>query len=79
MEKYTDAFLIGIMMAMSKQLVDMGVTKKYIPVINLFFGVGFSLAFNLEKGLQGALLYGLAYGLGANGTYDLTKILKAGK
>jgi len=73
---YTDIFLVGIIMAMSKQLTDMGVAKKVIPLINLFFGLGFSIAFNLDKGIREAILFGIIYGLSANGVYDLTKVAK---
>lgn len=62
------ALIIGI----SEILKKLGFNAKFIPIVNLFLGLGAGIALNMND-LKMGVFVGLAVGLSASGLYSGTK------
>lgn len=69
------AAFIAIVVGLSQITKNIGLANKYIPLLNLLFGVVLGISF-LTGDIKANVLQGLIIGLSASGLYDQSKLLK---
>lgn len=68
------AAFIAIVVGLSQITKNVGLANKYIPLLNLAFGVMLGVSF-LSGDIKANVLQGLIIGLSASGLYDQSKLL----
>lgn len=68
------AAFIAIVVGLSQITKNVGLANKYIPLLNLLFGVVLGILF-LTGDIKANVLQGLIIGLSASGLYDQSKLL----
>lgn len=69
------SIIVSVIIAMSEIAKNLGLNKKYIPLLNIILG-SIGGIFYLNNDFKTNLMWGLVAGLTASGLFDLTKIIK---
>lgn len=68
------AVFIAVVVGLSQITKNVGLASKYVPLLNLAFGVILGVSF-LSGDIKANVLQGLIIGLSASGLYDQSKLL----
>lgn len=68
------ALIIGVVLALTELIKQLGLNKKYLPVASLVLGL-LAGVFYIEDSIQEQIMYGLMIGLSASGLFDQSKIV----
>ena len=68
---YEPAIVIAIIVALGEVLKGLKVPSKFLPFINIIFGIGIAFALSYNGEIVSTVFEGLVYGLSASGLYDV--------
>ncbi|MGG3561642.1 holin [Neobacillus rhizosphaerae] len=67
--------IIAVLVGLGQVAKQLGLSNKYIPLMNLIFGVGAGLTMIGNGDIPTKVITGMMIGLSASGLYDQTKLL----
>ncbi len=68
---YEPASIVAVIVGLGEVLKGLKVPQRFLPVINVLFGIIASFAFSYDGTIAPTMLQGLVIGLSAAGVYDL--------
>lgn len=68
-----DFALIALIVALVELLKEVGLPKKWLPIVTLLFGIAAGVFYVHPVDLKGGVMVGLVLGLSASGLYSASK------
>lgn len=68
-----DFALIALIVALVELLKEVGLPKKWLPIVAILFGIAAGIFYVHPADLKGGIIVGLMLGLSASGLYSVSK------